>query len=323
MSAPELAPERKLEIYGYMKLARAVEERLEILYKQGKPIGAIYQGRGQEAIEVAASYALEKDDVIAVTHRDMAAHLPRGRTARAIFAQHFGKATAPTRGKGEDSYFGDLERGVFATVSMLPDFYPVIAGAGLAFRLRGEKRVGMAYCGDGATNRAEFHEGVNFAAVQRCPCVFVVINNHYAYSTPNDKEFLVKDLSERAAAYGIPGYSVDGNDVQAIWPVVKEAVERARGGAGPSLVVAKTMRRRGHAGHDPMKYVPKEKLDEWEKRDPILLFENHLFDAGILSGEQRKRLEDRIAEEVDEAVRFAEESPFPEGKEALDDVYAA
>lgn len=323
MDIPELRAEQKVEIYHFMKLARAIEERLEILYKQGKPIGAIYLGRGQEAIEVTASYALDEGDALAVTHRDMAAHLPRGRTARDIMAQHYGKATSPTRGKGEANYYGDMKRGVFATVSMLPDFYPVIAGAGLAFRIRREKRVGMAYCGDGATSRAEFHEGVNFAAVQGCPCVFVVINNQYAYSTPNEKECLLENLSDRAKAYGIPGKTVDGNDVLAIWPVVKEAVERARAGYGPTLIEAKTMRMRGHAGHDPMKYVPKSKFEEWAERDPIMRLERHLLDGNLLDQQKITEMEDSIKAEIDDAVRFAEESPFPEGKEAIEDVFAA
>ncbi|MCL5292970.1 MAG: thiamine pyrophosphate-dependent dehydrogenase E1 component subunit alpha [Actinobacteria bacterium] len=323
MSALDLRQDQKLEIYRYMKLARAIEERLEILYKQGRPVGAIYLGWGQEAIEVTASYALEEGDVLAVTHRDMAAHLPRGLTARMVFAQHYAKATSPTRGKGEDNYFGDLKRGVFATVSMLPDFYPVIAGAGLAFKMRREPRVGMAYCGDGATNRAEFHEGVNFAAVERCPCVFIIVNNQYAYSTPNEKESLLANLADRASAYGIPGYTVDGNDVLAIWPIIKEAVERARSGEGPTLIEGKTMRMRGHAGHDPMKYVSREKLDEWEARDPIKRFEEHLFNQGIISEKGKNEVDEGIKAKIEDAVKFAEESPYPKGEEAVDDVYAA
>lgn len=323
MEIPELTNEMKLEILRYMMLARAIEEREEILYRQGKPIGAIYLGRGQEAIEVSASYALEEGDVLAVTHRDMAAHLPRGLSARMVMAQHYGKATSPTRGKGEDNYFGDLGKGVLTTVSMLPDFFPVIAGVGLVFKMRKEPRVAMAFCGDGATNRGEFHEGINFAAVQRCPCVFVVINNQYAYSTPNQKEFLVEDLAERALSYGIPGETVDGNDVYAIWPAVKGAVERARNGGGPSIVVAETMRMRGHAGHDPMQYVPKELFEKWEKRDPIALFQERLSAEGVITEKSLDSLRVDIRAEVEDGVDFAEESPFPDGEEALNDVYAA
>lgn len=319
---PELEPDQKIDIYAYMKLARAIEERLEILYKQGRPVGAIYLGRGQEAIEVTPSYALEDGDVLAVTHRDMAAHLPRGMTARLIFAQHFGKETSPTRGKGEDNYYGDLKRGVFATVSMLPDFYPVISGAGLAFKMRREKRVAMAYCGEGATARGDFYEGINFAAVQRCPCVFIVVNNGFAYSTPTEKESLLRNMSDKAKALGVPGYTVDGNDVLAIWPVVKEAIDRARNGGGPSLIEGKTFRMRGHAGHDPMKYVPEEFLEEGRRRDPIARFEKRLLDEGVLTEERRREIEEKIAAEVEDAVDFAEKSPYPEGKEALEGVYA-
>ncbi|HZD59586.1 MAG TPA: thiamine pyrophosphate-dependent dehydrogenase E1 component subunit alpha [Anaerolineae bacterium] len=318
----ELNTEQLMEIYYFMRLGRAIEERLELLYKGGRLPGAIYLGRGQEAIEVGASYALEPGDVLAPTHRDMMSQLPRGITAREVFAQHYARANSLTHGKGEDNYQGDLKRGTFATVSMLPNFYPVATGAALAFKLRKEKRVAMPYSGEGATSRGDWHESLNIASVQNLPVVFIVINNGYAYSTPVNKEMKVANVADRACAYAMPGVVVDGNDVLECYREVKKAVERARDGGGPTLIEAKTMRMRGHAGHDPAKYMATEIIDLWTRRDPIVRFENYLTDRGLLSEESKQGVINRVTSEVEDAVRFAEESPYPEGKEAIEDVYA-
>jgi pyruvate dehydrogenase E1 component alpha subunit len=248
--------------------------------------------------------------------------LPRGITAREVFLQHFARANSLTRGRGEDNYQGDLKRGTFATVSMLPDFYPVIAGAALAFKLRKEKRVGMAYCGEGATSVGDWHETLNVASVQNLPCVFVVINNGWAYSTPTQKEMKIGHVADRASAYAIPGIVVDGNDVIECYQETKKAVERAREGGGPTLIEAKTMRLRGHAGHDPAKYITKDVLDLWTQRDPIIRFENQLLEKGVLTEESKKEMIDKVDAEVEDAVSFAESSPLPDGKEAVEGVYA-
>jgi len=318
----DLNKEQLMEVYYYMRLGRAIEERLELLYKGGRLPGAIYLGRGQEAIEVGASYALEPGDMLAPTHRDMMSQLPRGITAREVFTQHYARANSLTRGKGEDNYQGDLKRGTFATVSMLPNFYPVAVGAALAFKLRNEKRVAMPYCGEGSTSVGDWHEAINVASVLNAPVVFIVINNGYAYSTPAYKEMKVANVADRACAYAIPGVVVDGNDVVECYREVKKAVERARDGGGPTLIEAKTMRMRGHAGHDPAKYVATDILDLWTQRDPIVRFENYLTERGLLSEESKQEVINRINAEVEDAVRFAEESPYPEGKEAITDVYA-
>jgi pyruvate dehydrogenase E1 component alpha subunit len=312
----------KEDIYYYMKLGRTMEERIEILYKQGRIPGAIYMGRGQEAITVTTSYLLKEGDVIAPTHRDLIAHLPRGMEPKRILAQCLGKRTGPTKGKDGISYMGDLKLGIFTPISMLPDGYPVVTGAALAFKLRKESRVALGYCGEGATSRGDFHESLNLASVQNLPVVFVVINNQFAYSTPVDKEMKIRDVSQRACAYDIPGISVDGNDVMAVYIVAKEAIDRARNGGGPTLIEAKTMRMRGHAGHDPAKYVPKELLDEWEKKDPIKRFEKHLIQENIIDESKMKEIGHRVEAEIEEALKFAEESPFPEGHETLEGVYA-
>ncbi|MDI6715411.1 MAG: thiamine pyrophosphate-dependent dehydrogenase E1 component subunit alpha [Actinomycetota bacterium] len=319
----ELGAKELMDVYYYMRLGRAIEDRLNLLYKGGKLPGAIYLGTGQEAIEVGASYALEPGDVIATTHRDMIAQLPRGLTPREVFSQHYGRITSLTRGKGEDNYQGDLKRGMLASVSMLPNFYPVAAGCSLAFKIRKEKRVAMAYCGEGATSVGDWHETLNIASVQNLPVVFIVINNGYAYSTPVFKEMKVANVADRACAYGIPGIVVDGNNVIECYQEAKKAVERAREGGGPTLIEAKTMRIRGHAGHDPATYVAKEIIDLWTKRDPIVRFENYLAERGLLSEETKQNMINRINNEVEDAVQFAESSPYPDGKEAIEDVYAA
>ncbi|MDP2211263.1 MAG: thiamine pyrophosphate-dependent dehydrogenase E1 component subunit alpha [Candidatus Aquicultor sp.] len=309
------------DMYYFMRLGRAIEERLELEYKGGKLPGAIYLGRGQEAIEVGASYALEQGDVLAPAHRDMISQLPRGLTAREVFTNHYARANSLTRGKGEANYQGDLKRGLFATVSMLPDFYPVATGAALAFKLRGEKRVAMPLCGEGATSRGDFHESLNIASVLNLPVVFVVINNGFAYSTPPYKEMKLSDVAERAHAYAIPGVVVDGNNIIECYLEVKKAVERARDGGGPTLLEAKTLRMRGHAGHDAAKYMSKELVEEWAQKDPIERFEKHLTNQGLLDETGIKDMTGRVTQEVAEALKFAEESPYPEGQEAVTDVY--
>lgn len=308
-------------MYYFMKLGRTMEERLEILYRQGRLSSAIYLGRGQEATTVGAAMALEKGDTLAPTHRDVIAQLPRGMEPKEIFAQHFGKETSPTRGRGEATYLGDLSKGIFTTVSMLPDFYPVTAGAALSFKLRKKPNVALAFCGEGATSRGDFHEALNIASVFMLPAVFVVENNQFAYSTPTQREMRVKDVSQRAAGYGIPGKKVDGNDIISVYEITKEAADLARSGGGPTLIEAKTMRMRGHAGHDPMGYVDKALLAEWEKKDPIARLEKHLLEEKLMTADKKQEIDAKVTTIIEDAVRFAEDSPLPSKEEVLLGVY--
>lgn len=317
----EPSDKQLLDMYYLMSLGRALENRLEILYKQGSLPGAVYLSHGQEACEVGSSYALQEGDVLAPTHRDMISMLARGIDIKGIVAQHFGKVTGPTRGRGEADYLGDLTKGVFTTVSMLPDFYPVAAGAALAFKYRGESRVALAFSGEGATSRGDFHEALNIASIHDLPVVFFVINNQFAYSSRNDKEMKVANVADRAAAYGIPGVVVDGNDVAAVFEATTTALERARSGQGPTLIEGKTMRTTGHAGHDPFDYVTEEELAEWKKKDPIKKLEHKLIDQGVLDDKRRKEMAAKIDKSVEEAVEFAEESPLPDPSEVTTGVY--
>jgi TPP-dependent pyruvate/acetoin dehydrogenase alpha subunit len=262
-----------LQMYYYLRLTRALEERITALYRQGRIVGGVYTSHGMEAIAVGYASALERDDVIAPFHRDMGAFLIRGFTPGEVIAQYLGKRTGPTRGKDGNVHMGDLKRGMLGFVSHLADNMPVAAGAALAFKIRGESRVAFAGTGDGGTSRGDFHEAMNFAAVRKLPVVFFCTNNQYAYSTPLRYQMAIKDVVERAKAYGMPGEIVDGNDVAAVYLASRRAVAKARAGEGPTFLEFKTMRMHGHSEHDAAKYVPRELLDEWKVKDPIIKIE--------------------------------------------------
>jgi len=320
---PGLAREQLLDLYYYLRLTRSLEERIGILYRQGKIFGGVYLSTGQEAVSVGAAYALEDGDIIVPSHRDMGAHLLRGIQPREILAQYLGRIGGPSRGRDGNVHYGDIQRGDVAFISPMADGIPVAAGAALALKRQGKGRVAMTWFGDGAASRGDFHEGVNLAAVLRVPAVFVCNNNQYAYSTPLTRQTLVPDIAKRAAGYGIPGVTVDGNDVLAVYHAAREAVARARRGEGPSLIECKTMRIRGHSEHDDASYVPRELLEEWRKKDPIQRLEARLREWGLLDEAAEARVTNRIADELEAAVVWAEASPFPEGKDVEQGVYSA
>lgn len=323
MEQPGLAREQLLDLYYYLRLTRSLEERIGILYRQGKIFGGVYLSTGQEAVSVGAAYALEDGDIIVPSHRDMGAHLLRGIQPREILAQYLGRIGGPSRGRDGNVHYGDIQRGDVAFISPMADGIPVAAGAALALKRQGKGRVAMTWFGDGAASRGDFHEGVNLAAVLRVPAVFVCNNNQYAYSTPLTRQTLVPDIAKRAAGYGIPGVTVDGNDVLAVYHAAREAVARARRGEGPSLIECKTMRIRGHSEHDDASYVPRELLEEWRKKDPIQRLEARLREWGLLDEAAEARVTNRIADELEAAVVWAEASPFPEGKDVEQGVYSA
>lgn len=312
-----------LNIYYYLKLTRGLEQRVITLYRQGKIVGGVYLGTGEEAIAVGSAAALEPNDVIAPTHRDLGASLMKGITPKEYMAQYLAKQTGITRGRDGNVHFGDITRGIIGFISPMADLLPVAAGVALTFKLRRERRVVAAFFGDGASSRGDFHEALNFAAVLKLPVVFICHNNQYAYSTPLSRQMAIEHVADRAKAYGMPGITVDGNDVLAVRDAVAEAVARARAGDGPSLVEGKTMRMRGHAEHDDASYVPPALLEEWRARDPIDRFAAYLRNQKVLDDGSAKTMDDRIAKEIEEAVLFAESSPLPDTKDLLDGVYAA
>jgi TPP-dependent pyruvate/acetoin dehydrogenase alpha subunit len=322
MSAAPMTQPFDLEAaYGWMSLARVMEERLRSAYTQGRLRGRFLSGRGQEAIPAGAAMCLEPDDYLAPVHRDLAAHLVRGTTPATIFRHYLGRATGPSCGRDGDLHMGEWSRRIFPMVSHLPDSWPVMTGVALKCKLRGEPNIAMAFCGDGATSTGAWHEAVNFAAVQRLPIVFVVEDNQYAYSTPREAQFACRDLVDRAVGYGIPGYEVDGNDVDAVNSVVSKAVRTARTGDGPTLVVATTMRMEGHAFHDAAAYVPEELTAEWATRDPLLRAEDSLRALGWDDARLTAVREEQVAS-VRQAWADAEADPLPEGSDVERGVYA-
>ncbi len=310
------------QLYYYLKLTRHLEERVTSLYRQGKIVGGAWTSNGTEAISVGYSYALEKDDIAAPYFRDMGVFLVRGITPRRIMAQYLAKKTGVTGGKEGNVHIGDINFGVCGFPSHLADNYPVAAGAALAFKIRGEARIAAATTGDGGTSRGDFHEALNLASVLKLPVVFLCNNNQYAYSTTHNNQMAIKDVAERALAYAMPSEIVDGNNVVEVYSVAKKAYERARAGEGPTFIECKTMRMHGHSEHDAAKYVPKELLEEWKKKDPILKMEKFLLENNHASEDELKDVDKRVREVLEDAEKFAENSPYPEGKEALEGLYA-
>ncbi len=316
-AAPEhLTLEDRTWLLRAMLLMRGIEERAMSLYRQGKVPGSFYDGFGQEAVSAGAAFAMAPEDRLCILHRDLAAHAIRGVTPARILAQYMGRDTGITRGRDGNVHFGDRNLGCVGMVSMLPDMMLVATGMAMAFRLRGEQRCAMTWFGDGSTSRGDFHEAMNWAGVQKLPVIFVLENNQYAYSTPVDKQFAV-DPVERAAAYGFVGVTVDGNDVEAMFAACFEARARALAAEGPTLIEAVTMRMHGHAAHDDMKYVPKEQVEEWRKRDPIDRQEGRLRAAGVdVDG-----LRATVQAEIDAATEEALAAPMPDPASATDGVF--
>jgi TPP-dependent pyruvate/acetoin dehydrogenase alpha subunit len=336
------------EMYYFARLARDIEERLVILFRQSKVIGGLYRSLGQEGESVATAYALERTDAVLPLIRNMGALTTMGVRPREIFRQYMAKATSNSRGRDLNIHIVHLppwvaERGaggpreaargigapglknepvIVGPISMLGDSIPVAAGIAMGARMRGRNLVAMAWIGDGATSTGAFHEGINFAAVQRIPLVIVAEDNKYAYSTPIAKQMAIGRIDERASSYGIPHQLVDGNDMLAVYDVAKGMVDRARRGEGASLIGVDTMRMQGHAQHDDARYVPKAMIEEWARRDPLPRFRNVLLDRG---GATEKEIDDidtltkdYAAAEADLAVK----DPMPDPSTVTRGVYA-
>lgn len=316
-----LSRERQLELYHFLKLTRMVEDRLGNLYRQGKVVGGLYSSRGQEATSVGSAYALEAQDVMGPLIRNLGSMLVRGVKPREVMMQYMAKSDSPTGGKDANTHFGDLERGLVAPISMLGAVIPVMVGVALAGKMQGRDLVALTYIGDGGTSTGDFHEGLNLAAVLNVPFVLIAENNGWAYSTPTSRQMRIRDIATRAAAYGIPGVVVDGNDVLAVYEATKRAVERARAGGGPTLVEAKTFRMKGHAEHDDAGYVPKHLFEEWKEKDPIARFERHLLGQGLATDDDLKAIVARIDEELNREVDSALASPMPPPERAFEGVY--
>ncbi len=315
-AAEHLTLEDRVWLLRAMALMRGLEERAMSLYRQGKVPGSFYDGYGQEAVSAGAAFAMAPQDRLCILHRDLAAHIIRGVAPARILAQYLGREAGVTRGRDGNVHFGDRHLGCVGMVSMLPDMMLIATGMAMAFKLRGERRCALTWFGDGSTSRGDFHEAMNWAGVQRLPVLFVLENNQYAYSTPLDKQFAV-DPVERAAAYGFVGVTVDGNDVEAVFEAARAARERALAGQGPTLIEALTMRMHGHAAHDDMKYVPKEQVEQWRKRDPIDRQSARLVQLGVDIEGLRAELRAQIEAATEEALA----GPMPDGSTATTGVF--
>jgi len=319
-----LSRDQLLEIYRFLRLTRTLEERLAALYRQSRVIGGLFRSLGQEGESVGSAYALERGahrDVLSPLIRNLGAMLVMGAKPVQILRQYMAKASSPTRGREMNVHFNDLTLGYLGQISHLGDMVPVMAGITLTFKLRAEPRVGLVYVGDGATSTGAFHEGLNFAAVQRCPLVVIAEHNGWAYSTPPEKQFAVRHLADKAQGYGIPAVTVDGNDVLAVYEATREAAARARGGRGVQFIEVKTYRRTGHAEHDDQSYVPPDELHRWATtNDPVDRYVATLVAAGWAGEPDLARIDDAVRGEVDQATDACLEDPLPEPATALDAV---
>jgi pyruvate dehydrogenase E1 component alpha subunit len=316
-----LTREDRASLFRFMVMMRTSEERALTLYKQGKVPGSFYDGRGQEAISVGAAFVLRPEDRTCILHRDLGAHLVRGVTPDRYLANYMGRADGVTGGKDGNLHFGDRRLGAVGMVSMLPDMALVATGMALAFKMRREPRVAMTFFGEGSTANGQWHEAMNFAGIHRLPVVFVLENNRFAYSTPNELEFTV-DPVERAHTYGFGGVNVDGNDVENVFEAAREAVDLARAGGGPTLIECQTMRMHGHGAHDDMRYVPKELREEWERRDPIERYAERLVADYGFSQDEVDTIRSDVRSYVDECAAKALASPMPDAAVAAEGVFA-
>jgi TPP-dependent pyruvate/acetoin dehydrogenase alpha subunit len=320
--AAERDRELMLRIHETMVLTRAVEDRMVAMYRGGDLLGSLYTGHWHEAISVGAASALRPDDYLAPIHRDLGAHLWRGMEPWQVMASFMGKATSPTGGRDGTLHYGRLDLNIYNLPSHIPANFPVAIGMAFAAKYRGEDRLALAFCGDGSTSRADWHESLNIAAVLKLPCVFVIENNQFAYSTPLRLQSASETFAAKAAAYGMPGVQVDGTDVLAMHDATAAAVARARAGEGPSLIEGVTMRMHGHAEHDPADYVPPELFEEWAKKDPVELFERVLVEQGVLDEDGVAKVRADARQAAIDARRKAMSDPMPDPATVEVGVYA-
>jgi TPP-dependent pyruvate/acetoin dehydrogenase alpha subunit len=305
-----------------MTMMREIEDRIERkLYRQGKILGGVYVGRGQEAIPVGSALWSTPEDILLPCHRDMATLLIRGVTPRQIFAQYMGRMGGLTRGRDGNMHMGDLKLNILSIISALAATVPVAAGCALGLRYLGKPGVCFTYFGDGATSRGDWHEGVNFATVQKLPIIYVCNNNQYAYSTPLHLQMGCANIADKGTAYGMATEIVDGNDVFAVYDATERALAHCRAGLGPYLLECKTFRMTGHSAHDGAHYVPKQLFEDWAKQDPIVRLEKTMLENGWADRAELDAIRNGILQEIDDAVAWAEQSPYPDPATLLDGVY--
>ena len=316
-----LGTEKALSMYQKMLEIREFEERIKLLFLEGKMPGTIHQYIGQEACGVGVCSALNENDVIASTHRPHGHAIAKGIPAKEVMAELYGKTTGCCKGKGGSMHLGDLDKGMLPAIAIVGGNIPIITGMGLAFKLRGEKRVAVSFFGDGASNEGAFHEGLNMAAVYKVPAVFVCENNQYGASTSRKLVMNIENIADRACAYGMRSDIGDGMNVLDVYKKTKDALEAARKGKGPTLLELKTFRLCGHSRRDPCNYMPQNEKDHWKKRDPIEMYERFLSLQGMLDTEKIGQIKKTVENEIEEAVRYGQESPSPEPEDTFNDLY--
>ena len=309
-------------MYRKMLEIRFFEEKVFELYAQNLVPGTIHLYAGEEAVAVGICNNLRKDDYITSTHRGHGHCIAKGAELKRVMAEILGKKTGYCKGKGGSMHIADFSIGMLGATAVVGGGIPIAVGAGLSIKLRGTDQVVSCFFGEGASNQGTFHESINMAAIWKLPVIFVCENNLYAMGTCQSRAMAIENVADRATAYGIPGEAVDGNDVLAVYEAAREAVERARKGEGPTLIECKTYRHKGHSRIDPAKYRPKEEVEEWLAKDPIKRFKEKLLQTNTLVEAEIQQIEKEVSAEIEEAVKFAMESPYPAPEEASEDVYA-
>ncbi len=317
-----LTPDLLRRLYSYMLKCRSVEERIRLLYRQGRFAGNYFAAVGQEATEVGTTIDLLPEDTLALSHRNFVAHLMKGTPLKLMFANVFGRKTSPDQGRSAPAHLGYVPLNVITPSSTIAAQVNIGVGVALAYKMQRKSNIVVALSGEGSTSLGFWHEAVNFAGVQKLPVIFVVENNLFAESVPLRLQTAVDDISVKAQAYGIPGVTVDGNDVIAVYSAMREAIERARSGLGSTLLECKTYRWYGHSEIDPAKYRDPAELAHWKSRDPIPAMESYLKARDLWTNEWKHELLATFDQEIEEAIQFAEQSPYAEPEEALDHVFS-
>jgi len=317
-----LSKEKFVEMYKRMLEIRFFEEKVFDLYAQNLVPGTIHLYLGEEAVAVGVCSLLRKDDYITSTHRGHGHCIAKGAELKRTMAEILGKKTGYCKGKGGSMHIADFKIGMLGATAVVGAGLPIAVGAGLSAKLRKTDQVVACFFGEGASNQGTFHESINMASIWKLPVIFVCENNLYAMGTRQSTVMAIENVADRAVAYGIPGVVVDGNDVLAVYEATQRAVERARKGEGPTLIECKTYRHKGHSRVDPAKYRPKEEVEEWLAKDPIKRFKEKLLQTNTLTEPEIQQIEKEVSAEIEEAVKFAMESPYPAPEEALEDVYA-
>jgi len=313
--------EELINLFTTMAKARVFEERAMELFTQGHIPGFIHVGIGQEAIAAGVCANLQQQDKICITHRGHEQVVAKGTDLKRAMAELFGKEDGFCRGKAGSLHLADASVGVIGATAIVGAGIPIATGVAFSSQYQGLDQVTVCFFGDGAANHGTFHESLNMASLWKLPIVYCCENNGWAQFTPQGLTTAVTDIATRAVAYGMPGITVDGDDVLAVFEAAREAVERARKGDGPTLLECKTYRRYGHYVGDPQKYRPAEEIEESRRIDPITKFETRLIEEKVLTPEEAERIRERIRVDIEEAVKFAETSPLPRAEEALEDVY--